>query len=120
MIGRRRHQRIAHDDERLRHDDADIARLSGLRNIDAAEHLAVADVVGCIAVRRRPFERALVEIDADNDAVRRFEDRQTLHDRPRATEAFAAAGAAAPARRTAAAFSAATGGWRWRRSSRSA
>jgi len=39
----------------------------------------VANGIGRIAVGRRPHQLAFVEIDADNDAVGRLDDRQPLH-----------------------------------------
>src|SRR5262249_31663125 len=64
----------SHDGERLGHKQTDAGSLSlpGLGNVDAFECCVIANVVGRVAVRRLPFQLALVEIDGCEHAVRRL------------------------------------------------
>ena len=67
----------------------------GPRDVHALQQRVIAHRVRRLAVRHAPLDRALVEIDRREHAVRRLQDRQPLHVE---TGAFAAAAtAAAPA-----------------------
>ena len=98
MLRRRRHAGIANDDERLGHDHADVPLLAGLRDVHAFQRGMIAHRVGRIAVRRRPHQLTLVEVDADDLAVRRLDDRQTLYGRAESTAAARRSGAASAGR----------------------
>ena len=65
--------------------------------VEALERRMILDVVRRLAVRDLPDELALVQIERRDAAVRRLDERQTLHGQ--AAAAFAAATAAAGLRR---------------------
>ena len=97
MLRRRRHLRIAEDDERLGHDQPDAAaavRSSGCSSLAATGLLRTASGVSPCGTCQT--SSPLIEIDRVEHAVRRLEERQTLHDQSAAT---AAAGGAASAGR---------------------
>ena len=94
---RRREPGLARDHQRFRGQRADATeRLTGSRNRDALERRIVLDVVRRLAVRHLPGDLAFIEIDRGDAAVRRLDDRQTLHGQP-GRSAFAAAAASAAA-----------------------
>ncbi len=106
MAGRARHLRLAGHEQRLRHQRADDAGLSGSRNLQPFQRRVVADVVRRVAVRDLPQDLAAIEADRRDAAVGRLDDRQAL-DRQPGTAALT----------TATAARAASGGWcrrRWR------
>src|SRR5262245_43824474 len=78
MLRRRRHLRITRNDQRLRHDDADAAALSGLRNREALQRWMVAHRIGRVTMRDAPHQFALVEIDRGDDAIGWLDQRKPL------------------------------------------
>ena len=90
----RRHLRIADDDQRLRHQQADAAALTRLRDVQPLERRMIADVVRRVAVRHLPQQLAAIEID-------RRQARRTAASRSAVLATFepAAGAAAAPAPR---------------------
>src|SRR5215510_31283 len=99
MSGGCRDLRLAGNHERLGHQRADDAGLTGPRDLDAFEGRVIPDVVGRVAVRDLPDDLAFIQAEGSYAAVRWLRERQTLN-----VEAAAAlASAAATTRRAAAA-----------------
>ena len=67
--------------------------------VEALERRMVLDVVGRVAVRDLPGERALVQIERGDASVRRLDERQPLHRQVAAAFAAAATATAAAGRR---------------------
>ena len=76
----RRHLTVAGDDECFGDERPDVVSgLSRLRNVHAFERRVIAHDIGRVAVRRLPENVTLGETDRADQAIRRFDERQTLH-----------------------------------------
>src|ERR1043166_5895295 len=67
------------DRQRLGDQDADASLPSRLGDRDAFQRRMILDVVGRFAMSNLPDERPLVHIERGDAAVRRFDERQSLH-----------------------------------------